>query len=133
MLARSVQEMIVARRRIVVLISLLLLAVEHPGVIDKDGDCTSCHANKTAGKSVHSAMAMRCTVCHVAWTRGDMTTVTLSMPKERICYSCHEQAGEKQLHKKTVSGQCVECHDAHASDRAMLLRVPEGEPLSALK
>lgn len=71
---------------------------------------------------MHSAMGSTCTICHVTWKRGDMMTVSLSMPKQRICYSCHEQAAEMRLHREPVKGECVECHDAHASNRKMLLR-----------
>lgn len=62
-----------------------------------------------------------------------MTLVSLSMPKGKICFACHEQAAESQLHNPAVKGQCVECHDAHSSDRRMLLRDGGGLPLSALK
>jgi predicted CXXCH cytochrome family protein len=96
-------------------------AVEHPGVVPKDGECASCHVEKVRGKSVHSAMATPCTVCHVSTTRGDMTTVSLSMPKTKICFACHEESVALRQHVPTVKGQCVDCHDAHSSDRKMLL------------
>ena len=99
-------------------------AVEHPGVLPKDPDCASCHADKTSGKSVHSAMATSCTVCHLTNTQGDMTTVNLAMPKAQICFACHERSVELQQHSPVVKkGTCLDCHDAHSSDRRMLLRV----------
>ena len=97
-------------------------AVEHPGSLERDADCTSCHANKMTGRSVHSAMQSPCGVCHVTSTQGDMTLVSLSMPKNKICFACHEAAAAGRLHKPSVKGQCVECHDAHSSDFRMLLR-----------
>jgi predicted CXXCH cytochrome family protein len=109
--------------------SLLLLlaampasAVEHPGILHKDDLCSACHADKIHGKSVHSAMATACTVCHVAQTQGDMTTMNLAMPKEQICFACHEKSTESQRHSPVVKGLCVDCHDAHSSDRRLLLR-----------
>lgn len=108
-------------------------AVEHPGSLEKDADCTSCHAKKTTGKSVHSAMTSPCTVCHVTVSQGDMTTVSLSMPKQRICFACHQEETASRLHSTAVKGTCVECHDPHASDKRMLLRDEDGPPLSALK
>jgi len=96
--------------------------VEHPGVLHQDDNCSSCHADKTTGKSVHSAMAMSCTACHLAQTQGDMTTLTLTMPKEQICFACHEKAKESQLHSPSVKGECLDCHDSHRSNRPMLLR-----------
>ena len=98
------------------------LAVEHPGIVSKDAECSSCHANKLTGKSVHSAMATTCNVCHVAATQGDMMTVSLSMPKEMICSACHNEPAAMRQHVPAVKGSCVDCHDAHSSSRKMLLR-----------
>ena len=107
---------------------LLLLAaampawgVEHPGVLPADADCSPCHTKKITGKSVHSAVTS-CTVCHVARTQGDMTTLNLVMPKEQICFACHEKSAELRQHVPVVKASCVECHDAHSSDQRMLLR-----------
>ncbi|MGC2451136.1 MAG: cytochrome c3 family protein [Candidatus Sulfotelmatobacter sp.] len=97
-------------------------AVEHPGIVPQGVECDSCHANKLTGKSVHSAMATTCTVCHVAMTQGDMTTVSLSMPKGKICSACHDETAALRQHVPSVKGSCIECHDAHNSDRKMLLR-----------
>jgi mono/diheme cytochrome c family protein len=55
--------------------------VEHPGSVHADDNCSSCHVDKAKGKSVHSAMAPSCTVCHLAQTQSDITTLTLLMPK----------------------------------------------------
>ena len=110
--------------------SLLLLlpsamqasAIEHPGIVPMGANCSSCHANKTRGKSVHSAMLLSCTVCHLAQTEGDMTTLNLAWPKEKICSACHEGSVELQQHSPVVEGQCVDCHDTHSSRRRSLLR-----------
>lgn len=108
-------------------ISLLLgvscaMAVEHPGSLPKDANCTSCHATKVTGKFVHSAMQSPCDVCHVSSTQGDMTVVSLSMPKNRICYACHEAESALRLHTSSITEPCLECHDAHSSEYRMLLR-----------
>lgn len=104
-------------------------AVEHPGVVDKD--CANCHASKLSGNSVHSAMSSPCTVCHVTETLGDMTVVSLSMPKAKICSACHEQSTALPQHMPAVKGACVECHDAHSSNRRMLLLREYSGQLSA--
>lgn len=104
-----------------------VFAVEHPGSIG-NASCSSCHASKLLGKSVHSAMATTCAVCHVTQTQGDMTTVSLAAPKERICFSCHEKAESLRLHRSSTKGQCLDCHDAHSSGREMLLRIAEAVP-----
>jgi predicted CXXCH cytochrome family protein len=105
-------------------VALPTYAVEHPGTIG-NATCTSCHASKVTGKSVHSAMATTCAVCHVTQTQGDLTVVNLAAPKERICFSCHERAESLRLHRTAAKGLCVDCHDAHSSDREMLLRVAD--------
>jgi len=97
-------------------------AVEHPGVIPKDAECTTCHAAKARGKSVHSVMASTCDVCHLTQTRGDMTLVMLSMPKQKICFACHEDSAALRQHATSGKRLCVDCHDAHSSERTMLLR-----------
>lgn len=99
--------------------------VEHPGVLPQGAECLSCHDAKVRGKSVHSVMEASCAVCHVAMTKGDMTLMSLSMPKEKICSACHEEAAALRQHVPRVKGQCVECHDAHSSEREMLLRMSE--------
>lgn len=96
--------------------------VEHPGSIHSDDNCSACHADKLTGKSVHSAMALPCTVCHLAQTQGDMTTLTLLMPKTKICFACHEETLSLPRHGPLAKGPCLECHDAHSSNRRMLLR-----------
>jgi len=67
-------------------------------------------------------MTISCTICHLAQTQGDMTTLNLVMPKEQICFACHEKGAELQQHPAAAKGLCVDCHDAHSSDRRMLLR-----------
>jgi predicted CXXCH cytochrome family protein len=109
------------------LLLLLTLAMpasstEHPGIIPRDANCSSCHTSKTRGKSVHSAMQLSCTVCHLAQTEGDMTTLNLAWPKEKICSACHEGSVQLQRHSQVVKGQCVDCHDTHSSSRRSLLR-----------
>lgn len=97
-------------------------AVEHPGSLNKDAVCSTCHESKITGRSVHSAMGSPCTVCHVTMTQGDLTTVTLSMPKSKICFACHEEASAWKQHSPAAKAPCVDCHDAHSSKQRMLLR-----------
>lgn len=112
------------------IIALLLLfgsvqvesgGVEHPRSIRAEDDCSSCHADKAKGKSVHSAMVLRC-ICHVARTQGDMTTLSLLMPRPKTCSACHEQPSSE--HRAVANGSCLDCHDAHSGVRRSLLRQP---------
>jgi len=107
----------------VLLLNVAAMGVEHPGVVPRDAECTSCHMAKVRGKSVHSVMASSCQVCHLTQIQGDMTLVMLSMPKQKICFACHQESAAFREHVPTVKGQCLDCHDAHSSDRKMLLRV----------
>lgn len=118
---------------VLLLVATQVAAVEHPGALPEGADCSSCHASKLSGKSVHSAMETSCTVCHVSKTQGDMTLLNLALPKEKICFACHENSAQLRQHVPSLKKQCLECHDAHSSDRRMLLRGAEGPPLSALK
>ena len=105
------------------------VAVEHPGVVPRDAECTSCHAAKIAGKSVHSVMPASCGVCHLTQTQGDMTVVSLSMPKQKICSACHDEQAALRRHAPATRGACLECHDAHNSDGKMLLRADATTPV----
>lgn len=107
----------------VLLLNVAAMGVEHPGVVPANAECISCHTAKVRGKSVHSVMASSCEVCHVTQTRGDMMLVSLSMPKQKICFACHQESTALREHVPAVKGQCIECHDAHSSERKMLLRV----------
>jgi predicted CXXCH cytochrome family protein len=118
----------IASPLLLLLTGVLCWGVEHPGVVPADVDCASCHAKKISGKSVHSAMSSPCTVCHVTRTQGDMTTLSLAMSKELICFACHEKAAELRQHVPVVKASCLDCHDAHSSDRPMLLRATENVP-----
>lgn len=87
-----------------------------------DKDCPACHVQKITGKSVPSAMQSPCTVCHLRMTQGDMTSVSLSMPKTKICSACHDESASLRQHVPAVKGKCLECHDAHSSEHRSLLR-----------
>jgi predicted CXXCH cytochrome family protein len=119
-----------SRCALIVVVLLALAAamhasvVEHPGVLHRDDACSSCHADKTRGKSVHSVIAISCTVCHLAETQGDMTTLSLIMSKEQICFACHENSVALRRHSRTTNRICLDCHDAHNSNRPMLLKEP---------
>jgi predicted CXXCH cytochrome family protein len=98
------------------------VADEHPVPLAKDADCASCHEDKTKGKAVHSAIAMGCTTCHEVKTEGETTTVSLTFPKDQLCFTCHEKSKEEFRHGPYDKGDCVTCHDPHTSDFPKQLR-----------
>jgi predicted CXXCH cytochrome family protein len=98
-----------------------VFAVEHPGTIPKGAECSSCHQDKLAGKSVHSIMEAPCTVCHLMQTENDRTIVGLAMTREQLCSACHVNTVMAQQHSRPLKGECLDCHDAHNSNRRVLL------------
>jgi predicted CXXCH cytochrome family protein len=46
----------------------------------------------------------------------------LTVPKEQICFLCHERTSMQQHVSSSTYKDCLACHDAHKSARAMLLR-----------
>ncbi len=112
------------------IVSLLLLvfargmhaqAVEH-NALRPDANCSSCHGDKTNGKVVHSAMALGCAVCHRVIADAETASVDLTMPKEQLCFTCHQKSGEEYQHLPYAKGLCVSCHDPHSSNYPMHLR-----------
>ena len=56
------------------------LATQHPVPLGKNPDqakCVECHADKSHGKYMHSAIAMGCTTCHSLTSDKDETLVNL--------------------------------------------------------
>jgi predicted CXXCH cytochrome family protein len=101
-------------------------AADHPE-LPKGSECLSCHIEKTKGQSLHFDFTNSCTVCHVVKVEDGKTSITLALPKEKICYSCHEKAAMDK--SPIMKGECVSCHDPHNSERPHLLRanVPNRE------
>lgn len=111
--------------------SARLNAGEHPVPLEKNVDaakCLECHDDKTKGKHVHSAIAMGCTTCHEVKVEKDVTTVNLVSPREELCATCHEKSRQTTLHGPYAKGNCVLCHDPHATDFDKQLRA-EGNSL----
>jgi len=94
-------------------------AADHPD-IPKGSECLSCHVEKTKGQSVHFDFTQACTVCHVVKVDDGKTSISMVLPKEKICYSCHEKAAMDK--SPIMKGECVSCHDPHNSERLYLLR-----------
>jgi predicted CXXCH cytochrome family protein len=104
-------------------------AADHPE-LPKGSECLSCHVEKTKGQSFHFDFTNACTVCHVVRVEDGKTSISLVLPKEKICYSCHEKAAMDKM--EFMKGECVSCHDPHNSERLHLLRanvpVPSEKP-----
>jgi predicted CXXCH cytochrome family protein len=106
----------------------------HPVPLDKNTEpskCLECHADKTKGKSVHSAMAAGCLSCHEIRVNRDVTRVKLiAATSSSLCLSCHADKKAADIkgtvHPPAVRG-CTNCHDPHSSDnKNQLLKAVSG-------
>ena len=93
----------------------------HPYIEQKDiktETCLGCHPHEQEGKFVHSALASGCDSCHQATSDKDTqkTTITLSATGGDLCGMCHEATKDPVVHGPVKAGQCLTCHDPHASE-----------------
>ncbi|MFZ3211149.1 MAG: cytochrome c3 family protein [Terriglobales bacterium] len=116
---------------LVAVLAVPAMAKQHPVPLDPKTDsakCIECHADKTKGKAVHSAIAMGCTSCHEIRTNKDVTHVKLiTTTPVKLCLQCHSDKDAAQLkghvHSPAVR-DCVKCHDPHVSDNKNQLLKP---------
>ncbi len=71
---------------------------------------------------MHSQGELACGLCHSSRPDGNAVEMLLTVPKEQICFACHERAAMQQHVSSSTEKDCLACHDAHRSARAMLLR-----------
>jgi predicted CXXCH cytochrome family protein len=106
-------------------------AARHPVPLDPNVDssaCLACHADKTKGKSVHSAMAMGCLSCHqVRVYRGITRVKLITTNPAALCFTCHADKNpadiKGKIHPPAVR-DCLTCHDPHSSDNKYQLLKP---------
>ena len=111
------------RAILIALAAVPAIAANHPSVTGKNADCSSCHADMLTGTSVHAQGEISCLLCHTAAPdqKTSNVTIKLTLPKENICFACHERTAMQQ-HFPESRRECLACHDAHRSARTMLLR-----------
>jgi predicted CXXCH cytochrome family protein len=112
-----------------------VFAAVHPVPLDKNADaakCLECHADKSKGKAVHSAIATGCLSCHEIRINKDVTRVKLiTTVPYKLCLTCHGDKDATQIkghvHQPAVR-DCLTCHDPHASDnKNQLLKATSGD------
>jgi len=112
----------------------LAFARMHPVPLDKNTDpakCIECHADKSKGKVVHSAIATGCTTCHEVRTNKDATYVKLTTSTSgKLCLTCHSDKDaatiKGRVHPPAVR-DCTKCHDPHTSEnKNQLLKSTSG-------
>ena len=110
-------------------------AAVHPVPLAPNTDaakCLECHAEKSKGKAVHSAIAMGCLSCHEIRNAKDTTRVKLiTATPYKLCLTCHSDKDAAQIkghiHQPAIR-DCLTCHDPHTSDnKNQLLKAVSGE------
>jgi predicted CXXCH cytochrome family protein len=94
-------------------------AIEHPFIEQKDikpETCLTCHPEEKGGRFVHTAVGMGCENCHQVVSRRDQTTISLLATGGDLCAKCHEAKKDPVLHGPYRNGQCLICHDPHATE-----------------
>jgi len=121
------------------LVSLALVrpvtAAKHPVPLDRNVDaakCLECHADKTKGKAVHSAMKMGCLSCHEVRVSKDATHVKLiTATPSALCFTCHSDKNPSSINGKVhppAVRDCLKCHDPHTSaNKDQLLKAASGD------
>jgi predicted CXXCH cytochrome family protein len=93
-------------------------ATEHPylGLEEpKRETCLSCHPDKVEGKFVHAAGRANCESCHLPVTAGGRTTMGIKGIGAALCTGCHEETLRLATHPPVSAGECLVCHNPHAS------------------
>jgi predicted CXXCH cytochrome family protein len=65
--------------------------------------------------------AKMCAACH------DPNTNALLLPRDKLCFKCHEVRTGRRQHGPFASGGCLVCHDPHRSSSQYLLVAPAKE------
>lgn len=94
---------------------------EHPYIAPDDiksENCLTCHPDKKEGKAVHTAVGMGCENCHQATSEKDKekTSITLIAEGGGLCAMCHKASRGPVQHGPYKAGQCLVCHEPHASN-----------------
>ncbi len=88
--------------------------------------CAQCHTDILKGTHKHGPAAADCAACHKAHTADHPRL--LSVPKEQLCQTCHEDVGKNAASAKhphpPAKSDCTACHQPHASDNERVLKLP---------
>lgn len=107
------------------LLVLQVSEVQHPVPLPADFDpagCVDCHAAKKEGKQVHAAVEAGCTSCHAIRSDDTATFVALQALPAEMCGTCHAPQTDEVVHGPYREGDCILCHDPHASEHPALVR-----------
>lgn len=112
----------------VALLSFISFAVAaDAGAAEKN--CIDCHKKITAKRVIHAALAQYarmehgCASCHTEPHAKKKAALSLAAPVPELCFMCHDKAkfSKKNIHPPVAGGDCLTCHNPHASDAPSLL------------
>jgi predicted CXXCH cytochrome family protein len=117
-------------------LSTLLLACFVAGfashAIAAEKTCIDCHKKVIAKRNVHAAisqyarMEQGCQSCHINPHAKGKGVFALASPVPDLCFMCHDKANftKNNVHQPVAGGDCLTCHNPHASDIQPLLTQP---------
>jgi predicted CXXCH cytochrome family protein len=104
---------------------MCLYAVADQAPRDYSGSCTAsgCHDGFAKLKVVHNPIsAESCDECHEPAPGAKPHAFKLKAAGADLCTECHDAFEGKHKHAPAADGDCMLCHDPHASAHAGLLR-----------
>ena len=98
----------------------------------KDRSCLDCHKKLIARAAIHPVIAQYarmdqgCPSCHEEPHGKNKSKKSLIAVVPDLCLQCHDKAkmDRKTVHPPVAAGDCLGCHDPHASDTQSLLLQP---------
>lgn len=98
----------------------------------EDGECGDCHSVSTSASFRPAFSGEQSNESY-----DDRTGARLIAPREKLCYECHDDMTPEELasvgeylHSPAEEGECLECHNPHASRFPKMLR--KGDPFEEL-
>ena len=92
---------------------------------EKAISCTSCHESILQKPFIHEAVTSGCDICHVPEKENHpqkgIKTFNLTNQLPTLCFSCHEEFLKSKKHAPVEAGECLNCHNPHASGNKYLL------------
>jgi len=123
------------QKLLIELVMLLSVAFTGPGGKDsgvpagQPYECTDCHGDLLEPAVRHYPAEDGCENCHEptgASHPSDSLGFRLMDRVPALCFYCHDEPETPaHTHYPVTSGECLGCHDAHASAQASLMRLPE--------
>lgn len=87
--------------------------------------CFDCHNTLVSQKYIHAPAQESCEDCHTSNENKHPLEGTkgfdLADQSPTLCFYCHEEYSQKNIHAPAESGECLMCHNPHSSNNKALL------------